>query len=218
MKKRPGNVLTVLARARPARLDSGAALRANWPTSDQLIAAAELAGDNPVPSLDPGEPRVQRRPLVPAKLLGAMTSAAVTAVVIAVAVLAGAVVLSGPHGQPTTAPSSSVTSGEPIAGRLVFQSLPLGPHWHGHAAYAVSNGVVYLAGTATLDNLGSRPGPVATLPSSARPAGQLELVAIVSAAAGRIDVGADGEIDVVAFQGEVTSVSFSGIAFAVGSR
>ncbi|HET7016608.1 MAG TPA: hypothetical protein VFI65_21980 [Streptosporangiaceae bacterium] len=218
MRKHQAQVLAVLARARPARLNADAAPRVSWPTVAKLMETAELADDGPVSDADPGErwPLVRRRPLVPVKLVGAMTSAAVTAVVIVVAVFVGSVVLRAPHHQPTAAPSP----GQPSAGRLAFRSLPLGPRWHGHLAYAVNYGMVYLTGNATLDHRGSqsgKDGPMTTLPPSARPAGQLSVVATVSAGAGSLKIGADGQVDVISQQVGVTWVSLDGVSFPVGS-
>ncbi|HXS63669.1 MAG TPA: hypothetical protein VN767_12535 [Streptosporangiaceae bacterium] len=217
MRKPRTHVLAVLGRARPARLDADTAVRTNWPTAAKLMETAELADDDPVAETDHARlpTSVRRRPLVPVKLVGALASAAVTAVVIVVAVFAGAVVLRAPHHQPTAVRSSP---GQRSAGRLVFRALPLGPHWHGHLAYAVNYGVVYLAGKATQDrHVGQSVGPMATLPPSARPAGQLNVVAIVSAGAGSIKIGADGQIEVTGQHAAVTSVSLDGVSFPVGS-
>lgn len=224
MSRRRSNVLAALARARPARLDANSELRANWPTAAQLIETAESAdlaagGDDPALDVHLGGPRAwprgwsRRRPIVQVKLLGAITSAAVTAVVIVIAVVVAAVVLRAPHPQRTGPPTSS-----PSAGTPVFRSLSPGPHWHGHLAYAVSNGVVYLAGTATVDHQGSQSRLVATLPRSARPVGRIDVVAAVSGGAGAIEIGADGRIDVIRQQIAVTWVSLGGVSFPLGSR
>jgi hypothetical protein len=223
MNKRRSNVLAVLARARPARLDAGAVPGTRWPAVTALIEAAELAEDGPACEPDHREPGGRRlpRPLVPVKMLGALTSAAVTAVVIVIAVIVGTVVFRAPHGQPTGAPSSSVSGRPPLPRSVLFHSLPLGPHWHGDLAYAVSHGVVYLAGTATVDHQGSQSGAngsVTTLPSAARPSGQLDVVAAVSTGAGTIEIGADGQIEVIGQQAGVTWVSLSGVSFPAGSR
>jgi hypothetical protein len=230
MNKRRTNLLAALARARPARLDANAALQDSWPTVTQLIETAESAdglaeglaengiasGPHHGESAAGGRPR--RRP-VPAKLLGAITSAAVTAVVIVIAVTVGAVVVRPPHGQPSSSASSS--PGQPHAGELVFRSLPLEPHWHGHASYAMSDGVVYLSGIATLDHQASqsgRYGPIAKLPQSARPLGGLVIVASFSGGVGAITVHADGQIEEFKQQAGVTWVSLGGVSFQVGSR
>ena len=220
MRKRHAHVLAMLARARPARLDADAAPGTSWPAVAKLMQTAELADDGPVgePYADHGglRPSVRRRPPVPVKLLGAMTSAAVTAVVIVVAVFLGAVVFGAPHHQPTAARSSP---GQPFAGQLVFRSIPLGPHWHGHVSYALSYGVVYLAGIATLDrgSQSGNDGPVATLPPSARPADQLSVVASVSVGADSIEIGAAGQIEVTGHHVAVTWVSLDGVSFPIGS-
>ena len=219
--------IAALARARPARLDADAARRDSWPEPVQIFAAAGLTDDDPVGSpSDHGHRGGRSNPLVHAKLLGAMTSAAVTAVVIVVAVFVGAVLLRAPHRQPAAAPSTSVSSrsspGKPSGSRLVFRALTLGPHWHGHLAYAVNYGMVYLAGIATPDRLGSQSGnegPVATLPPAARPAGQPELVVAVSAGAAAIKIAAGGQIDLVEPPNAIaTWVSLAGVSFPVGSR
>lgn len=231
-----GNVMAMLARARPARLNADAAHRDGWPAPAQIIETAEAADDSPVCYLGHGKYLGHRKrgrrpwPLAPVKLLGAVTSAAVTAVVIVVAVIVGTVVLASPHGQPHVSPSGSVTASPssiaptPVhvsAGPPVFHRLRLAPNWHGHLTYAVDNGVVYLLGVATPDSRGSQSGnygPVATLPALARPADRLELAAIISAAAGAITVGADGQIDIaVKSHTYVTWVSLAGVAFPVGS-
>ncbi|HEY3905582.1 MAG TPA: hypothetical protein VGM14_16865 [Streptosporangiaceae bacterium] len=220
MKQRRTPVLALLASARSARLDADAGQEAGWPVAAQLIKAASLAQDPPRGGLardvTHGKPGRLRRPLVPVKLLGALASATVTAVVIVIAVVVGTVVLRAPHGQPTGAPS---TSRSPST--LVFSALPLGPHWHGHLAYAMSYGVVYLTGTATLDSQGSQPGqsgPVATLPGPARPAGRIDLAAVVGGGAGAIEIGADGRIKVIPQQPNSMSVSLGGVSFQAGSR
>jgi hypothetical protein len=239
MNKRRSNVLAVLALARPARLDAGAGPGIRWPAVSQFTEAAsanqftdaaeeaaELADDGPARELDSGQPGGRdrrrrrssrwRRPLVPVKLLGALTSAAVTAVVIVIAVIIGTVVFRTPHGQPTGAPSSPVYGRPPL-----FRSLPLGPHWHGHLAYAVSHGVVYLAGTATVDHQGSPSGgygSVTTLPSLARPSGPLDVAVAASTGSGAVQIGADGQINVIRQQAGVTWVSLGGVSFPAGSR
>ena len=82
----------------------------------------------------------------------------------------------------------------------------------------MNNGVVYLAGKATPDSHGGQPGgPMTTLPPSARPAGQLNVVAIVGDGAGSIKIAADGQIEVTGHQATVTSVSLDGVSFPVGS-
>lgn len=223
MKRRQGNALAMLARARPARLDPDTPPKVSWSAVAQLIETAELTDDGPAHALDHGRsrPSVRRRPLVPVKLVGALTSAAVTAVVIVIAVIAGTAVFSTPHGQPTGAPSSPVSGRPPLARSLIFRSLPLGPHWHGHVAYAVSHGVVYLAGTATVDHQGSQSGAygaVTTLPRLARPSGQLEVVAAVSTGSGTIEIGTDGQIGVIGPPASLTWVSLGGVSFLVGAR
>ncbi len=229
MNKRRSNVLAVLALARPERLDAVPA-RGSGRAVNQFTEAAEetaeLADDGPARELDSGQPggrdrsrsrsAGRRRPLVPVKLLGALTSAAVTAVVIVIAVIVGTVVFRTPHGQPTGAPSSPVSGRPPL-----FRSLPLGPHWHGHLAYAVSHGVVYLAGAATVDHQGSPSGaygPVTTLPSLARPSGQLDVVVAASTGSCAVQIGADGLINVIRQQAGVTRVSLGGVSFPAGSR
>jgi hypothetical protein len=199
-------------------LTAEAGQRDSWPGAAQIVEAAELAGDSlttsDAPDPDPSGGRSQRpksRPLLPAKLLGALTSAAVTAVVIVIATVVGAVVLRGPHQQPTTPPGRT-------GGSLTFHRLPLGPHWQGRAFYSVSNGVVYLEGRATLDRSDSQPGPVATLPPSARPGRQLHLVAVLSGGDAAIKIGANGQIRVARSVTHLTWVSLGGVAFPLGSR
>ncbi len=209
--------LVTLARARPARLDAEAdadgAQPARWPEPAQLVAAAELADERPAdPAAGQGPPGRRSQPLVQSKVLAALASAALTAAVIAITMIAG----TGRSAQ--VAPPGPVPAHSPV-----FSRLALGPHWHGRVAYAVRNGVVYLEGTATLDSQGDLPSPVVTLPRTARPAGVLDIVAVVNASAakssvGHVEIGADGRVRVVIARASVTSVSLDGVSFPVGSR
>jgi hypothetical protein len=234
-----GNVISVLARARPARLNADAEVIASWPTPGQIIEAVDLAGEGPEcllihrrrRGLSGWRPGLSRL-LGPGKLLGAMTSAAVTAVVIVVAVVVGAIVLRAPHRQshlvppPSSSASPSLSTQSPSSSPPpvqfssrppVFHRLPLDSGWHGRVSYAISNGVVYLEGIAAMSRPGSQSGPIATLPSSARPAGQLDLVVTANVGAGSIEIDPDGQIAVVRQSANVTWVSLDGVAFPVGS-
>ena len=81
--------------------------------------------------------------------------------------------------------------------------------------------MVYLAGTATVDHQGSPSGaygPVTTLPSLARPSGQLDVVVAASTGSCAVQIGADGLINVIRQQPGVTWVSLGGVSFPAGSR
>jgi hypothetical protein len=211
-----GDVMAVLASARPASLTADATQRDAWSSATQITDAGPTSDAGPAADDNPihgqlGCLQRWRWPAAPTKLLAAMSSAVVTAVVIVIAVVVGTVVLRAPHRQPPVVSSTTRP--------LVFYRLPLSPRWNGAVEYAVSNGVVYLEGIATPDSPGRQPGPVAKLPPGVRPAAQLDLAAVVSAGAGTIEIGADGRIAVVAARGgKVTSVSLAGVAFPVGSR
>jgi hypothetical protein len=144
------------------------------------------------------------------KLAGAIASAALTAVVIVTAVALGA----GPSGSPGPGKSPGVSpAASPRA--IAFQLLPLHDRWRGRVAYAVSDGIVFLTGSATASGTG---GPIATLPPGARPAGQIEIaVSLGLADDGSIHVMPNGQIEAFSPHNQVRTVSLAGVSFPIGS-
>lgn len=217
-----GNVLTMLAQARPESLNANATDRAAWPDAARLIEAADRTQPDSTCYQIHGAPDRRRRgslhwlwhsPQLPPKLLGALASAAVTVVVIILAVVLGTVVFPSSH-RPGPGPTPASSPGAPV-----FHQLALSPQWKGRLSYAVVNGVVRLDGSARFVNGKGTSDGIVTLPPGARPAGELILAAIVSGRAGEIEIGADGRLLVVdPGGGQVRSLSVDGVAFAIGSR
>lgn len=126
---------------------------------------------------------------------------------------------STPDSSPT--PSTSPTPGsssapEPVSTALTWHKLPLAKGWQGGLRYAVSNGVVYLAG-----NAGNSTGTsvMTTLPAGARPTStQQDLpIAVGGGASGTIQLLNDGEIMPFDTSGDYSFVSLSGVSFGLGS-
>ncbi len=106
------------------------------------------------------------------------------AIVISLAALSLAA--GGGVGYASTAVTSDTTT-------ITMHALPLGKHWQGSLRYGISDGVVYLDGTASKST-----GPyscMTTLPNGARPASdQLDITVNLGDAIGTIQVLSTGEV------------------------
>ena len=197
------DALASLAVARPARLDDGENRSARWLTVSDIITRAGDDADRLGPgSADQDAGRRWSRP-DRRKLLAAMTTAAVTAIVIGVAELAGPVT-GGPP------PISTVT---PVAAG--FHPLPLRDGWHGRAEFEVSDGIVILSGA-----VGTSGDSVslATLPPGARPNRPIKVVITLGKSAdGELTVSPQGRLRVYSTAKNYKSVSLDGVSFALGS-
>jgi hypothetical protein len=136
----------------------------------------------------------------------------------AIAVSAAALVLAAGTGVSFAAssPASAPTPAATAVTTLTWHKLPLGKGWTGSLKYAVSNGVVYLAGSA-----GNSTGTsvMTTLPVGARPtSSQQDLpIAVSDASAGTIQLLSDGTIFPFDAAGNYSFVSLSGVSFGLGS-
>jgi hypothetical protein len=117
----------------------------------------------------------------------------------------------------TSANSASATRAVHPAGTTLrwWYSLPLGKGWHGSLKYAVSNGVVYLSGSA---GKSGQTSVMTTLPAGARPSSQQDIPAATSnAVVGVIQLLKDGTIMPFDTTHDYTFVSLSGVSFGLGS-
>jgi hypothetical protein len=117
----------------------------------------------------------------------------------------------------TSAPSVSAAKPQPAAAvTFKWHKLPLGKGWHGSLRYAVSNGVVYLAGNA---GKSGQTSVMTTLPPGARPASSQQdiPVATSSAVVGVIQLLNDGTIFPFDTTHDYSFVSLSGVSFGLGS-
>lgn len=209
----PNDVMKSLVAARPARLDAEAGQWAGWQDVGDFLNGAEFsvgAG---------GEPRTSgRRRAVAARavtrgrnLLAALASAVATAAAIAIAVAIGTAAPVTSHHAPR-GPRTGQARG---TNKIVFHRLRLNGGWRGSVEYAVSDGVVYLAGSARESS--RRLTSVTTLPGGVRPTSQLDIVVVVGHGAGEIQVTPDGQITAFSPGHQVTSVSLDGVSFPLAS-
>ncbi len=211
-----GNVMESLARARPARLNADVVVRGDWPPARDIIEAAGTANDGTAcyPSKTGHRERgwAAKRLTHPYryKLAGAITSAALTAIVIVIAVALSTGLLGSPF-PGHSPPVSAVVSPSAIS----FQLLPLHDRWRGWIAYAVSDGIVFVAGSARASGTA---GAIATLPPGARPADQIDIVVTLGLGEdGSIQVMPDGRIQAFSPRNQVKTVSLGGVSFPIGS-
>ena len=220
--------LAMLARARPAALDADHATRSRWPGAEEIIAAGGRDGEAGQAFAEskgkpgPGETGIGRwARLGGGKLIGALSSGAVTAAAVGIAVIVGTMVL-GSHGPPPRPPRSTIGHSS-SAGRVgggthvgTFAKLPLLGDWHGHLAVAFGDGVVYLVGHASShDTHGSA---IATLPPGRRPATEITvLVSLGKAGDGTVTILPNGSIVPFSPHGDYSLVSLDGVSFPLGS-
>ncbi len=207
------DALALLASARPAALDADPATRSHWPGADQLISAAGQAGRGAYRSAgsrdDAGSDGASGWRLAASgrrKVIGALSSGAVTAAVVGIAALVGTTVLASWHPRSPGAPPPAVGA---------FRALPLRGDWHGRLAVAVDDGVVYLAGQA--GSTGDHSSVLATLPPGLRPAAEIDLVVSLGKAGdGSVRILPDGSIVPVSPHANFSLVSLSGLSFPLG--
>jgi hypothetical protein len=98
---------------------------------------------------------------------------------------------------------------------LSWHPLPLGKGWQGSLKYAVSNGVVYLAGDA--GNSGQT-SVMTTLPAGARPTSSQQDIPVATSGAvvGVIQLLNDGTIMPFDTTHDYSFVSLSGVSFGLG--
>lgn len=232
--RRPGrsprrrDVLTLLARARPAALDADLATQRRWPGAEELIGAADhqdettfqLAGSKT--DAGPDEASVGRwAKLGRGKLIGALSSGVMTAVVVGIAVIFGTVVLGSRHAPPPRPPHSTIGQSSPArrvgGGTQVgaFRRLPLLGDWHGRISVAFGDGVVYLVGHASSQD--ARGSAMATLPPGLRPAAEITLlISLGKAGDGSISISPNGSIVPFSPHGDYSLVSLDGLSFPLG--
>ncbi len=117
----------------------------------------------------------------------------------------------------TSAHSAPATkAAHAAATTLSWHPLPLAKGWKGSLKYAVSNGVVYLAGNA---GTSGKDSVMTTLPVGARPtSSQQDIpVATSSAVVGVIQLLNDGRIMPFDTTNDYSFVSLSGVSFGLGS-
>jgi hypothetical protein len=209
-------VMESLARARPRRLDADLAHQGTWPDARYFTDAAEpCPGDGATPPAGSARRPASIAKVAPwaapgnRKLIAAMSSAIATGAVVAI-------VLAGARGVvPSDGPAATRTA-HSGAGRITFHDLRLHGHWRGRLDYGVSEGVVYLAGSA-----GSSRGDhisMTTLPPGVRPIRQLHLtVNLGRVGVGVVQVMPDGQVSVFASGNDFTFVSLDGVEFPLGS-
>jgi hypothetical protein len=141
----------------------------------------------------------------------------------AIAISAAALVLAAGTGvgfAATSAQSAPATSTTPAvhaaATTLNWHPLPLGKGWSGSLKYAVSNGVVYLSGSA---GKSGQTSVMTTLPAGARPASSQQDIPVATSGAvvGIIQLLHDGTIFPFDTTHDYSFVSLSGVSFGLGS-
>jgi hypothetical protein len=122
--------------------------------------------------------------------------------------------------------AASVATAKAPATKITWHALGLRGGWHaagkafdtGNPAYTVSNGIVYLTGTA--DHAGTSLPTLAVLPKGARPTHNLWFAAFNEAAAGGVwvEISPNGAITIGGSGGDQDFfTSLAGIEFPLGS-
>lgn len=119
--------------------------------------------------------------------------------------------------------ASVATAKAPAPTKITWHALKVLKGWHGNTdklgdpAYAVSNGIVYLAGTANYGTNVNPPPVLAVLPKGARPKHELELVAYSAAAdtPAAVYIYSNGDIVSEGVNAYYTT-SLAGISFPAG--
>jgi hypothetical protein len=134
----------------------------------------------------------------------------------AIAISAAALVLAAGTGVGFAATSAQSAPAAQVVTTLNWHPLPLGKGWHGSLKYAVSNGVVYLSGSA---GKSGQTSVMTTLPAGARPASSQQDIPVATsdAVVGVIQLLNDGTIFPFDTTHDYSFVSLSSVSFGLGS-
>ena len=218
--RRRRDLMELVARARPARLDADDA--AGWPDARALVAAyrgVEHAVEPLLPGSPPGHrdawPHGIRRPRLWAAALSATTTAAIIVVLVAIT--------QGEHA-PGPGPDAPAATGQP--GPVSFRVLQLANGWRpgastirtGEPAYGTSgNGIVCLSGSLSRSTppTGSN-GTFAILPKGLRPIHQQDVtVTTVGGTTAMVQITTDGQLAISGLNAARRPISLDGVCIAV---